>query len=86
MTDYKAFIESKRIIPQALGRQVDLDEINHWWSKKHMHRYAAECAFRLSTKSLPALSVTETSCGINFVRVVVAGMEGRRLTYKELIS
>ena len=44
-----------------------------------------ECAFRLNTKTLPALSVKEEACGINVVRVFMAGMEGKHLSYKELI-
>lgn len=58
--------------------------IFHNWSKKHESRYIDECAFRLNTKELPALNITEKSCGINAVRLLVAGMEDKRLTYKEL--
>ncbi len=58
--------------------------IFHHWSKKHESRYVDEMAFRLNTKNLPALSVSENSCGINAVRLMVTGMENRRLTYREM--
>lgn len=40
----------------------------------------------LNTKDLPALSVAEPKCGINVVRLMVNGMVGKRLTYKELTA
>jgi len=55
----------------------------HQWSKKHLNRYIDEFIFRLNTRNLPAFG-QETTCGINFVRVMVVNMEGRRLTYKML--
>ncbi len=58
--------------------------IFHQWSKKHLQRYVYEFIFRLSTSGLPAFDKNDTACGINFVRVLVAGMEGKRLTYKAL--
>ncbi len=58
----------------------------HQWSKKHLRRYIDEFIFRLNTKNLPAFDRNEATCGINFIRVLVAGMEGRRLTYKSLIQ
>jgi len=60
--------------------------IYHHWSKKHESRYVDECVFRLNTKDLPALSVTERTCGINAVRLLVAGMIGKRLTYRGLTA
>jgi len=60
--------------------------IFHQWSEKHTPRYIDEFSFRLNTRTLPALDVKEESCGINVVRLLVAGMEGRRLTYKGLIA
>ncbi|MFH1891856.1 MAG: hypothetical protein ABIK83_04150 [Candidatus Zixiibacteriota bacterium] len=39
----------------------------------------------MSTRNLPAFDKDGDSCGITFIRVLVAGMEGRRLTYKVLI-
>jgi len=60
--------------------------IFHQWSKKHLHRYVNEFAFRLNTKDLPAIGMREETCGINVVRLLVSGMEGRRLTYGDLIS
>ena len=42
---------------------------------------------RLRSRSeLPAFDVLGKDCGITTVRAHVAGMEGRRLTYKRLIS
>jgi hypothetical protein len=60
--------------------------IFHHWSKKHECRYVDEFAFRLNTKDLPALGIAEEKCGINVVRLMVTGMEGKRLTYKELTA
>lgn len=56
----------------------------HQWSEKHLKRYIDEFVFRMNAKSLPAFGKGDTTCGINFVRLLVAGMEGRRLTYKAL--
>lgn len=58
----------------------------HKWSKKHLTRYINEFIFRLSTRNLPAFDRDGDTCGITFIRVLVAGMEGRRLTYKALIK
>jgi len=58
--------------------------IFHSWSRKHEGRYVNECMFRLNTRNLPALNLKERACGINAVRILVAGMEDKRLTYKEL--
>ena len=60
--------------------------VYHQWSKKHMTRYINEFVFRLNAKNLPAFLVNETTCGINFIRLLVVGMEGRRLTYKALTN
>jgi len=56
----------------------------HQWSEKHLNGYIDEFMFRLNTKNLSAFDKEEPDCGINFVRVLVSGMEGRRLKYKEL--
>lgn len=58
----------------------------HQWSKKHLHRYVKEFMFRLNTRDLPAFDKEAGSCGINFIRMMVSGMEGKRLTYRTLIS
>lgn len=58
----------------------------HHLSKKHLSRYVGEFVFKANTKELPAFDVLGTECGITTVRAHMAGMEGRRLTYKELIS
>lgn len=58
----------------------------HHWSKKHTGKYVNEFAFRMNTSGLPAFDVNGTDCGITTVRAYVAGMEGRRLTYKDLKS
>ena len=57
----------------------------HQWSKKHLNSYVNEFVFRLNTRKLPAFDKEKGSCGINFIRMVVAGMERRRVTYKALI-
>jgi len=59
--------------------------IFHNWSKKHLHRYVNEFVFRLNTRDLPAFDTAQGPCGITFVRMMMSGMIGRRLTYKELI-
>jgi len=58
----------------------------HQWSKKHLGRYIDEFVFRLNTQTLPAFDKKGKGCGINFVSILTAGMEGRRLTYKRLIK
>jgi len=60
--------------------------IFHHWSKKHAQRYLDEFVFRLNTKDLITFDVKHDDCGINFVRAIASGMEGRRLTYRELIK
>lgn len=58
----------------------------HKLSKKHLHRYVGEFVFKANTKELPAFDKDGIDCGITTVRAHMAGMEGRRLTYKELIK
>lgn len=58
----------------------------HQFSKKHLSRYVNEFVFKANTKELPAFNVNDIECGINTFRAYVAGMEGRRLTYKELTA
>lgn len=58
----------------------------HHWSKKHLDRYVQEFVFKANTVNLPAFDKTGTDCGATTIRAHVAGMVGRRLTYKELIS
>lgn len=60
--------------------------VYHQWSKKHLRRYIDEIIFRLSTRDLPVFDKTGDSCGINFIRMIVVGMIGRRLTYRGLIG
>lgn len=56
----------------------------HKISKKHLSRYVDEFVFKQNTKELPAFDTEGEDCGITAVRAFVAGMEGRRLTYKTL--
>lgn len=58
----------------------------HQLSKKHLFRYVNEFVFKANTKELPAFDTEGSDCGITTVRAHLAGMEGRRLTYKQLIS
>jgi transposase-like protein len=58
----------------------------HQLSRKHLHRYVGEFVFKQNTRELPAFDLIGQDCGITTVRAHMAGMEGRRLTYKELIS
>jgi transposase-like protein len=60
--------------------------IFHQWSKKHLHRYMDELSFKQNTKGLPAFDAEGKTCGITTVRAHMAGMEGKRLTYQELIA
>lgn len=60
--------------------------IFHSWSKKHLGRYVDEFVFKANTNGLPAFDKDGNDCGITTVRAFMAGMEGRRLQYKELIS
>ena len=59
--------------------------IYHSWSKKHIHRYVNEIAQRQSIKELPALD-DSNGAGITMIRMFMAGMTGRRLTYVELTN
>ena len=56
----------------------------HNLSFKHLQKYVDEFSFRQNTRNLPAFDMIEGSHGITFVRVLVAGMIGKKLTYKEL--
>jgi len=58
----------------------------HQWSKKHLSRYVDEFSFKANTKELPAFDTVGNDCGITTVRAHMAGMEGRKLTYKQLIA
>lgn len=58
----------------------------HQLSKKHLHRYVGEFVFKANTRELPAFDRHGEDCGITTVRAHMAGMEGRRLTYKQLIA
>jgi len=58
----------------------------HHWSKKHLDRYVNEFAFKANTKELPAFDTVGDDCGITTVRAHMAGMEGRKLTYQQLIA
>lgn len=58
----------------------------HQISKKHLFRYVNEFVFKANTRELPAFDTDGVDCGINTVRAHLAGMEGRRLTYKQLIA
>jgi transposase-like protein len=60
--------------------------IFHHWSKKHLRRYMDELSFKQNTKGLPAFDANGKDCGITTVRAHMAGMEGKRLTYQELIA
>ncbi len=58
----------------------------HHWSKKHLSRYADEFTFKANTNGLPALDHGGDGSGIAAVRAFMAGMEGRRLTFKRLTA
>ena len=49
----------------------------HWMSPKHLHRYLSEVCGRLNIRDLDTTDQ---------MREVVAGMVGRRLLYRELVS
>lgn len=57
----------------------------HYWSGKHLSRYIDEFAFKSNTEGLPAFDINGGDCGITVVRAFMAGMEGKRLPYKELV-
>ena len=51
--------------------------VYHWWSAKHAHRYVDECAGRYNLSGVGTLDQ---------LSAVFAGMQGRRLTWKELVG
>jgi transposase-like protein len=58
----------------------------HQWSAKHLPRYMAEFDFKANTSSLPAFTTDGKDSGLTTVKAHMAGMEGRRLTYQQLIA
>jgi transposase-like protein len=58
----------------------------HYWSRKHLARYIDEFVFKANINGLPAFDPKDITCGITVVRAYMAGMDGRRLTYKALIE
>jgi transposase-like protein len=58
----------------------------HQWSKKHLHRYVNEFTFKANTRGLPAFDENGNGSGVATVRALMAGMEGKRLTYKTLTA
>jgi transposase-like protein len=58
----------------------------HWWSKKHLGRYVNEFVFKTNTTGLPAFTTGGKDSGLTTVKAHMAGMEGRKLTYKTLTA
>ena len=58
----------------------------HKWSGKHLQRYVNEFAFRMNTSGLVAFDTPrKPTCNVTSIDLMIAGMEGKRLTYKSLI-
>ena len=57
--------------------------IYHYWSTKHMSRYTKEIAGRLTYSNIPVFDQSDGS-GITMVRLLMAGSEGKQLTYRQL--
>ena len=51
--------------------------VYHWWSPKHLQRYVNEFAGRQNARGLNTLDQ---------MRMLVQGMQGKRLTWKELVG
>ena len=51
--------------------------VYHQWSKKHLHRYIEEFAFRLDKGNCERDTIDR-------VKALVQGSEGKRLTYEKL--
>ena len=51
--------------------------VYHWWSPKHAHRYVDECSGRYNTRGMST---------IDRLGALFDGMQGKRLTWKELVS
>lgn len=69
----------------AILKRANMGTFHHW-SKKHLDRYVDEFSFKTNTNGLPAFSVSGKDSGLTTVKAHMAGMEGRRLTYKTLIA
>ena len=59
--------------------------VYHSWSKKHIHRYINEITQRQNINDLPAFD-DSNGAGITMIRMFMAGISGRRLTYVALIN
>ena len=57
--------------------------IYHHWSRKHGHRYAAEISGRYDIENYPAFDDGDDS-GFTMIRLMMSGLIGKRLTYREL--
>ena len=59
----------------------------HQWSVKHLQRYVDEFTFRMNTRGLVSFPTKrKPSYGLTAFELMIAGMEGKRLTYKTLIA
>jgi len=69
----------------ALLKRANMGTFHHW-SKKHLGRNVDEFAFKANTNGLPAFTTSGKDSGLTTVKAHMAGMEGRRLTCKNLTA
>ncbi len=59
--------------------------VYHHWAPKNSHRYVQEIAARQALRKIPAFDFSDGR-GLSRVRLLMAGISGKRLTYAELTS
>jgi len=67
----------------ALLKRAYMGVYHHWNAEKHGHRYAAEIAGKQSMRGLAAFDDSDGS-GPTMIRLLVAGIVGKSLTYEAL--
>ena len=77
-----ARIKINKLLEEAGWRFFDdgngpANVVHHYMSPKHLHRYVNEFSFRQNTREAGTMG---------FINMRIGRMDGKRLTYKELIN